>query len=537
MSEDKSAELKFKEILYSCLEEMRATKAACYLIGPEGDFHLKAFYGFTKADQLPAIHHKSGALVETLYMERKPFCINSITEAGDLKPLLVMTNTSRMLVCPVYLERIAGFLDIRDKAGRVPFEDGDLQIADGISMKIGKHLASLKRKEILPPPSLDAPPIGRPSQEIPIIENIYSKVAALTTAPDPRTQNPFTEPTAALQTACCRLVELYLTDPDFLVAVYSIYTSKGCYLVTGGKHALPQEILQRIAAEGRAAITQRLKAEPGGGLFVKKHFPLGEGQNELHAFRVLNHALVLQPEVQIFFNYFTIKQLDRDQVQALGPMLTVTKHLVRLEVDNFLVGQSFYAILEKFLEPGLTSCSSLKLHSLMVADIVRNFCAALRVDPRETERITLAGLLHDVGMRELDYTKLYHKKSLADDEYRLLQQHPKVGAHLIQDVPFPHEVYSLVLHHHERWDGSGYPDQLLGEAIPFGSRIIHLIEAYDAMTSKTSYRPRVETSQALDILKSKAGVQFDPELTPQFIAFIQTHEGIKGPGPEPQSLS
>ena len=537
MSEDKNIELKFKEILYSCLEEMRATKAACYILGPEGDFHLKASYGFTKADQLPAMHHKSGALVETLYMERKPFCVNSITEAGDLKPLLVMTNTLRMLVSPIYLERISGFLDIRDKAGRVPFDNDDLLIADSIAMKIGKQLVSGKRKDLLPPPSLEAPPLDRPSQEIPIIENIYSKVAALTTAPDPRTQNPFTEPTAALQAACCRLVELFLANPDFLVAVFSIYTTKGCYLVTGGKHALPQDILQRIAAEGRTAIGQRLKVEPGSGLFVIKHFPMGEGQNELHAFRILNHALVLQPEVQVFFNYFTIKQMSREEIQALGPLLTVTKHLVRLEVENFLVGQSFYAILEKFLEPGLDSCSSLKLHSLMVADIVRNFCAALRVDQRETERITLAGLLHDVGMRELDYRRLYHKKSLADDEYRLLQQHPKVGAFLIQDVPFPTEVYSLVLHHHERWDGSGYPDQRIGDAIPFGSRIIHLIEAYDAMTSKTSYRPRVETAQALDILKSKAGVQFDPELTPQFIAFIQTHEGIKGPGPEPQSLS
>ena len=90
--------------------------------------------------------------------------------------------------------------------------------------------------------AMDAPPPERPSQEIPIIENIYSKVAALTTAPDPRIQTPFTEPTAALQAACCRLVELFLTDPDFMVAVFSIYTSKGCYLVTGGKHALPQDI-------------------------------------------------------------------------------------------------------------------------------------------------------------------------------------------------------------------------------------------------------------------------------------------------------
>jgi hypothetical protein len=539
MSEDRAVELKYKEILYFCLEELKATKAALYILGPDGDFHLKAAYGFARSDALPGTHPKGSPLVEALYMERKPFYINSLQDAGDIKPLLQQANTTRMMVSPIYVERIAGFLDIRDKAGKAPFDDNDILAGDGIALRYAKILTSHKRKDVLLPPLVTEalPAFERPSQEIPILDNLYSKVAALTTAPAPRILQPFAEPSPSLQASCCRLIELCLTHPDFLTASFSIFTPKGCYMVTGGRQALPQDILQRLAAEGRASIASRLRMEPGQALFIKNHFPLGESTAQVHAYRVLSTALVLQSEAAVLFNYFALKQLSREELQGLGPFLNVAKNLVRLEVDNALTGQSFYAILEKFLEPGLTSYSSLKLHSLMVADLVRSFCTVLHVEARETERITLAGLLHDVGMRELDYVKLYHKKSLADDEYRLLQQHPKVGAYLIQDVPFPCEIYSLVLHHHERWDGSGYPDQVLGEAIPFGARIIHILEAYDAMTSKTSYRPCVEAGQALEILRSKAGVQFDPALIQQFIPFIQSHEGLKGPHPEPQSPS
>jgi HD-GYP domain-containing protein (c-di-GMP phosphodiesterase class II) len=124
-------------------------------------------------------------------------------------------------------------------------------------------------------------------------------------------------------------------------------------------------------------------------------------------------------------------------------------------------------------------------------------------------------------MRELSYDSLYAKRSLTDEELSLLRQHPRVGAYLVEDIPWPYPVAPLIKHHHERWDGGGYPDGIRGNEIPLGSRIIHLCEAFDAMTSPTSYRPVLSDEQAIDILESKAGMQFDPELTPEFKRMVE----------------
>ena len=153
--------------------------------------------------------------------------------------------------------------------------------------------------------------------------------------------------------------------------------------------------------------------------------------------------------------------------------------------------------------------------------MARKLAAQLGVPPMEVEQITVAGILHDVGMRELSYDTLYTKRTLTDEELSLLRQHPRVGAYLVEDIPWPYPIAPLIKHHHERWDGGGYPDGVRGDEIPLGSRIIHLCEAFDAMTSPTSYRSVLSDYQALDILVSKAGTQFDPELTPEFKRMVE----------------
>jgi len=148
--------------------------------------------------------------------------------------------------------------------------------------------------------------------------------------------------------------------------------------------------------------------------------------------------------------------------------------------------------------------------------MARKLAAQLGVTPMEVEQITVAGILHDVGMRELNYDLIYTKRALTEEEMALVRQHPRVGAFLVEDIPWPYPIAPLIRHHHERWDGGGYPDGLKGDEIPLGARLIHLCEAFDAMTSPTSYRAVLSDYQAIDILDSKAGTQFDPDLTPEF---------------------
>jgi HD-GYP domain-containing protein (c-di-GMP phosphodiesterase class II) len=183
--------------------------------------------------------------------------------------------------------------------------------------------------------------------------------------------------------------------------------------------------------------------------------------------------------------------------------------------------EAYRGLVNKLLEPGLQRRTALKTHSFNVGRMARRLAARLGLTPMEVEQITVAGLLHDVGMRELNYDLVYSKRALTDEEMTLLRQHPRVGAFLVEDIPWPYPVAPLVRHHHERWDGGGYPDGLKGNEIPLGSRIIHLCEAFDAMTSATSYRAVLSDFQAIDILVSKAGTQFDPELTPEFKRMVE----------------
>lgn len=155
-------------------------------------------------------------------------------------------------------------------------------------------------------------------------------------------------------------------------------------------------------------------------------------------------------------------------------------------------------------------------HSDRVATYSRQLCEALRLSPTETEKIELAAYLHDLGKIHLDLSGIVRKAGkLTEEERRLVRLHSVVSADLANQVTyFRGEIEAMIRHHHENWDGSGYPHGLQGDQIPLGSRIILLADAFDAMTTSRVYR------KALDIVKVKAeftkfaGSQFDPSLVP-----------------------
>ncbi len=134
----------------------------------------------------------------------------------------------------------------------------------------------------------------------------------------------------------------------------------------------------------------------------------------------------------------------------------------------------------------------------------------------------MAAYLHDVGLRELDYARIYRMERPGELEKRMYQRHPVVGARILESAEFPGDLAGVVRHHHERWDGGGYPNRLAGRNIPLGSRIIHLAEVYDVLTSPSSYRRTLGRNAALDLIRSESGRQFDPELVPLFEDLVRS---------------
>ena len=150
-------------------------------------------------------------------------------------------------------------------------------------------------------------------------------------------------------------------------------------------------------------------------------------------------------------------------------------------------------------------------HSKRVGELAARIAARMGVADEEIELLRLAGSLHDLGKLAISEDLLRKAAPLTDDERAVLQRHPEIGFRMLEGLGVT-PVAEWVLHHHERWDGRGYPDRKAGEQIPLGARILFVADAFDAMTSERVYRHRLDPAEALAELERCAGTQFDPEI-------------------------
>jgi diguanylate cyclase (GGDEF)-like protein len=148
-------------------------------------------------------------------------------------------------------------------------------------------------------------------------------------------------------------------------------------------------------------------------------------------------------------------------------------------------------------------------HSQRVGDYSARISRRLGADESSIELTRLAGHLHDLGKLAIPEELLRKPSALSDAERLVLERHPQIGYQMLESLGVE-PVAEWVLHHHERWDGSGYPNRLAGDQIPLGSRILFVADAYDAMTSEHGYGERLSQHEALAELERCAGTQFDP---------------------------
>ncbi|TMC15775.1 MAG: HD-GYP domain-containing protein [Chloroflexi bacterium] len=169
-------------------------------------------------------------------------------------------------------------------------------------------------------------------------------------------------------------------------------------------------------------------------------------------------------------------------------------------------------------------CFFLYHHSLRVQCLARSLAQSLSLSRTEVSTIELAALFHDVGKILLSHDILQKPGRLTHQEFGQIKQHSAFGAQILRGMRMPAEIVSLVYHHHEHYDGSGYPNGIAGDAIPLGARIIALCDTFDAMTSYRPYHHPRTPAQALTELQRCAGTQFDPDLASYFCAMFVTEE-------------
>jgi len=156
-------------------------------------------------------------------------------------------------------------------------------------------------------------------------------------------------------------------------------------------------------------------------------------------------------------------------------------------------------------------------HSERVGHWSRELAALLGLAPSESEMVAQAGLLHDIGKIGVPETVLGKRGPLDAREWELMQRHPLIGAQIIAPFEFLAAGAQAIRYHHERWDGSGYPDGLAGDAIPLSARIVAVADVYDALTSARPYREAMAPEDAVAHLVTAAGRTLDERVVAAFV--------------------
>lgn len=166
-------------------------------------------------------------------------------------------------------------------------------------------------------------------------------------------------------------------------------------------------------------------------------------------------------------------------------------------------------------------------HSLQVARYAHMMGEALGFFEEELFILELSALLHDIGKIGMPDNILKKEESLQDDEYSLAKEHVIIGSEIIIKISDLQEVATIIRHHHERFDGMGYPDGLRGDVIPLYSRIITIVDAYETIRAKRRYSDQKSMGYAFEELIKHSGTQFDPELLEVFIRMIRSTLSLK----------
>lgn len=169
------------------------------------------------------------------------------------------------------------------------------------------------------------------------------------------------------------------------------------------------------------------------------------------------------------------------------------------ELDNFLEDRPLYN------------------HCLRVANNAVSLASVLGLTEEQQKIIYFAGLLHDLGKVKVGKSILQKPYALTVQERWIIEKHPRWGVNILQGTGFLQPVLPLILHHHERFDGTGYPARLAGNVIPFGARILSIADVFDAMTFPRTYRKMLSTEEALEELRRCSGKQFDPLVVEAFV--------------------
>lgn len=517
-----------KEVLYRTLEEIQTTKAALYLLD-EGRFRLATQYGF-RGNQLRESWDANGLPPDILTTKRAPFFINGLATDQRFSEMLYDADTTRLLLAPIYSKgKLVAFLDMRDKARQAPFSEQDLQqitpIIEAFIALFAKHgiygqvaTTAEERRE----PEITR--LHEPSRQK--SSGVVEAAQAALSRGVLRQKVAVSGPSDDQVSAAALVLPAVVSMPGVVLAAITPVSRLASVRAVASRGAVSDAALDHLTSRIYGWLRKRGEPEPVAAR-IELLQPFGAVGVPLEPARMQS---VLSAPVQTERGTLVLTAVfdhnpDASARAALERFLSQVQQLAELSGRAGDAGDLRERSARFLLEPDFERYPVLVDHCRRVSDLSERLATQIGLSAAQVETVRLAGFVHDVGMRLLDYERLYRKPHLTTDEVLYLKMHPVVGAAVIADSPLGAEIANIVLHHHERPDGTGYPDRLAGDAIPIGSRIIAICEAFDAMTAEDSYQPAVAPAAAVGKIRRAAGEQFDADLAVRFAQMMHVENG------------
>lgn len=294
----------------------------------------------------------------------------------------------------------------------------------------------------------------------------------------------------------------HIFSPEKLVIICKLSTHNGFLKVAIDKK-------KKISKKGKSSILSRREKE-----ILKHNREVMLGNRMIYPFVYAETfgAVYVKRKKEPF------TEIEKKWFIALSEQISVYLKIYRLYEEQHRMIINYLRTLTSFLDKYMPHSY---IHTKSVSKLIKAVGKEMKLTVSEIRSLEYASMLHDTGKLEIPPKLLRKSQHLTADEYRLMMEHPRKGAKFIRDLNVLKPVIPIILHHHERYDGKGYPSRLKKEGIPLGSRVLAVIDAFDAMFFGRPYKQRKEWDEVIKELKKESGKQFDPKIVEVFLKVLK----------------